>query len=123
MDRSMRAAQSLLIGIVLSSGAPIPGGEKTPLGEAIRDIDVANHWIYDDWPKAVAQAKASGKPILAVVRCVPCPPGKALDTAVMQPEPSLAELEKKFVCVRIIQTNRLDLDLFQYDFDMSWSAL
>ena len=119
----MRAAQSLLIGVLLFSGAPIRAGEKTPLGEAIRDIDVADHWIYDDWPKAVAEAKASAKPILVVVRCVPCPPGKALDTAVMQPEPSLAELEKKFVCVRIIQTNRLDLDLFQYDFDMSWSAL
>ena len=34
-----------------------------------------------------------------------------------------AELEKKFVCVRIIQGNRLDLDLFQYDYDMSWAAM
>jgi len=96
---------------------------KSPLGEAVRDIDVAEHWIYDDWSKALAEAKSTGKPLLVVIRCVPCPPGKTLDLAVMQPTPALAEVEKQFVCVRLIQTNRLDLDLFQYDFDMSWSAL
>jgi membrane-associated protease RseP (regulator of RpoE activity) len=96
---------------------------KTPLGESLKDIDVADHWIYDDWPTAVAQAKETGKPLLVVLRCVPCPPGKSLDVAVMQPDESLTELEKKFVCVRIIQANRLDLDLFQYDYDMSWAAM
>jgi serine protease Do len=96
---------------------------KSPLGEALNDIDVADHWIYDNWPRAVAEAKATGKPLLVVLRCVPCPPGKTLDLAVMQPEKSLAEVEKKFVCVRIIQANRLDLDLFQYDYDMSWAAM
>jgi hypothetical protein len=96
---------------------------KTPLGEALKDIDVAYHWIYDDWPLGLAQAKQSGKPLLVVLRCVPCPPGKTLDVAVMQPDESLDELEKKFVCIRIIQANRLDLDLFQYDYDMSWAAM
>jgi len=119
----MRTALRSLIGILLSLSSIGLAGEKTPLGEAVRDINVADHWIYDDWERALAEAKASGKPILAVVRCVPCPPGKALDTAVMQPDQSLAELEKKFVCVRLIEANRLDLDLFQYDFDMSWSAM
>jgi serine protease Do len=84
---------------------------------------VADHWIYDDWPKAVAESKATGKPLLVVIRCVPCPPGKTLDVAVMQPDPSLAEIEKKFVCVRLIQTNPLDLGIFQYDYDMSWAAM
>lgn len=119
----MRAALSLLMGVVVLFGASAAAGEKSPLGESLKDIDVAEHWIYDDWPKAVAEAKTTGKPILAVIRCVPCPPGKALDTSVMQPDKPLAELEKKFVCVRIIQTNRFDLNLFQYDFDMSWAAL
>jgi len=100
-----------------------PARAKSPLGEAVRDIDPASHWIYDDWSQAVAEAKQTGKPILVVVRCVPCPPGKTLDMAVMQPDKSLEELEKKFVCVRLIQTNSLDLSLFQYDFDMSWSAM
>ena len=109
-----------LIAITTGLRADAP---KTALGEALKDIEVADHWIYDDWPKAVAEAKSSGKPLLVVLRCVPCPPGKTLDVAAMQPDKELAELEKKFVCVRIIQTNRLDLDLFQYDFDMSWAAM
>jgi len=98
-------------------------GERTPLGESIKDIEVADHWIYDDWPAAQAEAKKTGKPIMAVLRCVPCPPGKGLDLKVMQPDDTLAEIEKQFVCVRIIQTNSLDLKLFQYDYDMSWAAM
>jgi hypothetical protein len=107
----------------ITSGPAHADAPKTPLGEALKDIDVADHWIYDDWPKAVAEAKRSGKPLLVVLRCVPCPPGKTLDSAVMQPDKELAELQKKFVCVRIIQTNGLDLSLFQYDYDMSWAAM
>jgi serine protease Do len=98
-------------------------GDRTPLGESLKDIEVAGHWIYDDWPAAQAEAKKTGKPILAVLRCVPCPPGKDLDLNVMQPDDELGEIEKQFVCVRIIQTNSLDLKLFQYDYDMSWAAM
>jgi hypothetical protein len=93
------------------------------LRESLKDIPVADHWIYDDLPAAIAQAKESGKPLLVVLRCVPCPPGRALDEQVMQPAGDLAELEKQFVCVRVIQTNGLDLDLFQYDYDMSWACM
>ena len=93
------------------------------LRESLKDIPVADHWIYDDLPAAIAQAKESGKPLLVVLRCVPCPPGRTLDEQVMQPAGDLAELEKQFVCVRVIQTNGLDLDLFQYDYDMSWACM
>jgi len=93
------------------------------LGETLKDIKTAEHWIYDDLPRATAEAKQSGKPLLVVLRCVPCPPGKTLDEAVAMPSSELAEIEKQFVCVRVIKTNGLDLDLFQYDFDMSWSAM
>lgn len=118
----MRRVSSWLVAFVVLCWCS-QAAAKSPLGEALKDIDVADHWIYDDWPRAVAEARQSGRPLLVVLRCVPCPPGKALDVALMQPEPALAELEKKFVCVRIIQANRLDLDLFQYDFDMSWAAM
>jgi hypothetical protein len=93
------------------------------LRETLKDIEVAPHWIYDDLPKALEEAKRTGKPLLVVLRCVPCPPGRTLDEQVMQPDESLAELEKKFVCVRVIQTNGLELATFQYDYDMSWAAL
>jgi serine protease Do len=94
-----------------------------PLRETLKDIEVAPHWIYDDLQAAIDQAKSTGKPLLVVLRCVPCPPGRTLDEQVMRPEGELADLEKKFVCVRVIQTNGLDLATFQYDYDMSWAAM
>ena len=101
----------------------VPIAHAQTLGESLKDIEVAAHWIYDDLPKAVAQAKETGKPLLVVLRCVPCPPGRTLDMQVMQPDDELARLEKQFVCVRVIQTNGLDLSVFQYDYDMSWAAM
>jgi hypothetical protein len=97
--------------------------EPSPLGESLKDIQVASHWIYDDLPRALAEAKSSGKPLLVVLRCVPCPPGRTLDTKIMQPDSELEDIEKQFVCLRIIQANSLDLHQFQYDYDMSWSAM
>jgi len=44
---------------------------QTALQKALNDDQVAAHWIYDDYNKAVAQAQATGKPILALLRCVP----------------------------------------------------
>lgn len=44
------------------------GDEK--LQEALAD-EVAEHWLYDDWKAAVAQAEQAKKPIFAVFRCVP----------------------------------------------------
>jgi serine protease Do len=118
----MRASLSLMF-LLLVSLTDVSFAQKTPLGESIKDIDVAPHWIYDDWSKAQAEAKSTGKPLLVVIRCVPCPPGRTLDGQVMMPEGDLERLEKEFVCVRLIQTNGLDLKTFQYDYDMSWSAM
>jgi hypothetical protein len=89
----------------------------------LKDVEIAPHWIYDDLPAAISQAKSTGKPLLVVLRCVPCPPGRALDTQVMKPDPELEALEKNFVCVRVIQTKGLDLRIFQFDYDMSWAAM
>ena len=54
------------LGILAAAGL----GAQEMLKTALHD-DAAPHWIYDDFPRAVEQAKATGKPILAVVRCVP----------------------------------------------------
>jgi hypothetical protein len=95
---------------------------QSPLQKELKDLDIAPHWIYDDLPKAMAQAKASGKPILVVLRCVPCPPGRTLDRQLMQPDSEIEKLEKNFVCVRIVQAKGLDIKLFQFDNDQSWCA-
>jgi hypothetical protein len=99
------------------------GATASKLRAELKDISIADHWIYDDLPKAVAEAKETGKPLLVVLRCVPCPPGRSLDEKVMRPDAELEKLEKQFVCVRVVQTNSLDLKVFQYDYDMSWAAM
>lgn len=96
---------------------------QTELQKSLQDIKIAPHWIYDDLPKAFDEAKTTGKPILVVLRCVPCPPGRTLDLKLMQPDKQIEDLETKFVCVRVVQTNGLDLNLFQYDYDQSWAAM
>jgi serine protease Do len=113
----------LLPVLFILTAITLAAADRSPLGESLKDIDIADHWIYDDFPAAVAQAKATGKPLLVVLRCVPCPPGRSLDEQVMRPDAALEKIEKQFVCVRLIQTNNIDLNLFQYDYDMSWSAM
>jgi hypothetical protein len=57
------AAAGLLAGAALQA--------QVPLQKALFDDEVAAHWIYDDWDRAAGEARASGKPILALLRCVP----------------------------------------------------
>ena len=79
-------------------------------------------WIYNDFQRGLTQAKWSGKPLLVVLRCVPCHSCAGIDASVLN-EPDLAPLLDKFVCVRIINANSLDLALFQFDYDLSFSTL
>ena len=79
-------------------------------------------WAYNDLPKAFAEAKRTGKPLLVVLRCVPCLSCAGIDSSVLT-EPELAPLLDQFVCARVINANALDLSLFQFDYDLSFSAL
>ncbi|MEZ6142985.1 MAG: Trx7/PDZ domain-containing (seleno)protein [Zavarzinella sp.] len=79
-------------------------------------------WLYSDFPKAIEQAKESGKPIMVVLRCIPCEECVKLDDELLEQDAELQALLKKFVCVRIISTNSLDLNVFQYDTDQSFAV-
>jgi hypothetical protein len=79
-------------------------------------------WIYNDWRKGFEKAKWEGKPLLVVLRCVPCLACAGIDASVLN-EPNLQPLLDKFVCVRVINANALDLSLFQVDFDLSFSTI
>ncbi|HEU4338621.1 MAG TPA: hypothetical protein VFS19_01015 [Planctomycetota bacterium] len=43
---------------------------KQDLRKKLKD-DVHASWIYDDLPAALAEGAKTGKPVLAVFRCVP----------------------------------------------------
>jgi hypothetical protein len=79
-------------------------------------------WIYNDVERGFAEAKKAGKPLLVVLRCVPCLACVGLDAEVLT-EPSLAPLLDQFVCVRLINANAIDLARFQFDYDLSFSTL
>jgi len=79
-------------------------------------------WIYNDLPRAIEQARRENKPILAVLRCIPCEECVKLDDELVASDPHLRPLLEKFVRVRIVSTNGLDLGLFQFDTDQSFAA-
>src|SRR5438309_4686001 len=104
------------------------------IGDAVKDREGAvredraamekdARWIYNDYQKGFAEARRTGKPLLVVLRCVPCLACVGIDVAVLLQETDLAPLLDRFVCVRIINANALDLSLFQFDYDLSFSAL
>src|SRR5436190_5886845 len=94
---------------------------------AVRDDRAAlerdKRWIYNDYERGFAEAKRTGKPLLVVLRCVPCLACAGIDSAVLLQETDLASLLDKFICVRVINANALDLSLFQFDYDLSFSTV
>ncbi|MCS6852795.1 MAG: PDZ domain-containing protein [Gemmataceae bacterium] len=79
-------------------------------------------WIYNDLGRGFAEAKKTGKPMLIVLRCVPCVDCVKLDDDLINSNPKVRPLMEKFVCVRLVSTNGLDLGLFQFDYDQSFAA-
>lgn len=80
-------------------------------------------WIYNDFDKGFEEAKRTGKPLLVVLRCVPCLACAGIDARVLLEDTELTPILDKFVCVRVINANALDLSKFQLDFDLSFTTM
>ena len=93
---------------------------------AVRDdrskMENNTRWIYNDWQRGFAEASQTGKPLMIVLRCVPCLACMGIDASVLS-DPDLTPLLDQFVKVRVINANALDLSLFQFDYDLSFSTL
>jgi hypothetical protein len=117
---------TLALLFALSLGGVAWGQEKLTREQKVRGdkakVEAAGFWIYNDLPKAVAEAKQSGKPIVVVLRCIPCEQCVKLDDDLVDQDERLQSLLEKFVRVRIISTNGLDLSLFQFDTDQSFAV-
>ena len=85
-------------------------------------VQSTGYWIYNDLQQGFAQAEATKKPILVVLRCIPCEECVKLDEDLMEKDQLLKPLMDQFVRVRLISTNGLDLSLFQYDYDQSFAV-
>lgn len=86
-------------------------------------MEADKRWGYNDVESGFKQAKLTGKPVLIVMRCVPCLACMGLDSAVLMESDALSALLDQFVCVRVINANDLDLSKLQFDFDLSFSTL
>ncbi|MCA9055509.1 MAG: thioredoxin family protein, partial [Planctomycetaceae bacterium] len=113
-----------LICLLLLSGAL--QAQKIPREQKVRDdkarVEAEGFWIYNDLDRGYAQARSSRKPLLVVLRCLPCEECVKLDDDLIDQDPVVRPLLEKFVCVRIVGTNGLDLSTFQYDTDQSFAV-
>lgn len=87
-----------------------------------KKVEAEGYWIYGDLPKAFAEARQTGKPIVAVLRCLPCEECVKLDDELIDADERVKSLLEKFVRVRLVSTNGLDLSLFQFDTDQSFAV-
>ena len=84
-------------------------------------VEAEGFWIYNDLDKACETARREGKPILVSMRCLPCEECVKLDDELIDNDRVIRPLLEKFVRVRIVGTNGLDLKTFQYDTDQSFA--
>ncbi|HXD88169.1 MAG TPA: Trx7/PDZ domain-containing (seleno)protein [Urbifossiella sp.] len=117
-----RIAFTLTLALLLTAGAVA----QTPREKKVRDdkvkVEADGYWIYNNLPKAFEDARKTGKPLVVILRCIPCEECVKLDDNLVDKDPVLRPLLDKFVRVRVVSTNGLDLSLFQYDYDQSFAA-
>lgn len=112
--------------ILVTAATSVAAQEKKTRDQKVREdrekVTSEGFWIYNDLPRAFEVAKKNDKPLLVVLRCIPCEECVKLDDELVDRDPTLRPLLEKFVCVRIVSTNGLDLSLFQYDTDQSFAV-
>jgi S1-C subfamily serine protease len=123
----MRFWTLMLLVFGLIGSGDVNGQQPKTRDQLVRDdlqtILRDGYWIYNDFAKARAEAEQTGKPLLVVIRCIPCEACAQLDSEIMERDPSVRKLMGQYVCLRIVHANGLDLELFQYDYDQSFAAM
>jgi hypothetical protein len=111
----------LLTFAALTHAETVKDREGAVRGEKAK-MENDTRWNWNDIDSGFRLAKTTGKPLLVVLRCGPCLSCAGIDASVLQ-EPELVPLLDQFVCVRVINANALDLAKFQFDYDLSFSAI
>ena len=115
---------AFIILLTLLTHAPLHAAQ--PLLDRLKDEHARGQkqWIYNDYQKAVAQAKATGKPIFVTFRCVPCEACASFDAEVAKDNQRIKELAgKHFISLRQVEMKGVDLSQFQFDYDLNWAAM
>jgi hypothetical protein len=111
-----------IVGLLFLSSPLLAQDRDTRVRNDRKTFEASQDWIYNDLGQGVRAAKASGKPLLVVFRCIPCEACQEFDDDVARRDPIIRDLLDRFVCVRIVQANTIDLNHFRHDFDQSFAA-
>ena len=65
----IRATILFVLGTIFASTLGLHA--QSDLQRNLKDTNVGKHWIYNDLKEGNARARATGKPLLVVFRCVP----------------------------------------------------
>ncbi|MCY2976914.1 MAG: Trx7/PDZ domain-containing (seleno)protein [Planctomycetota bacterium] len=95
--------------------------EEKVLGDK-KKFESMGLWFYNDLDGAFEAAKESNKPVLVVLRCIPCEECVKLDDDLLETDIKLQQLLKSFIRVRVVGTNGLDLSMFEFDTDQSFAV-
>jgi hypothetical protein len=95
---------------------------ETKVRDDREQLKASEVWIYNDLAEGFSEAKRTGKPLLVTLRCIPCEACSRFDKKLLDRQNEVRDLLDKFVCVRVVQGNGLDLSLFQFDYDQSFHA-
>ncbi len=109
--------------VVLAVLPAVAQDRETKVRDDRRRLEADESWVYNDLERAIETARSENKPLLVAVRCIPCEACAEFDDQVVRRDPEIRSLMDQFVCVRIVQTNGMDLEQFQFDYDLSFSVL
>jgi len=118
----MRSLYRLLLVATMTAGLTAAQTRDEIVRSDREKVEAEGFWMYNDIPGAFEEARKTGKPIVVVLRCLPCHECVKLDDELVDTHPVIRPLLEQFVCVRQVATNGLDLNLFQYDTDQSFAV-
>jgi serine protease Do len=111
-----------MLGLILLTTTASAQDRDAKVRNDRKTFQASQDWIYNDLVEGVRAAKASDRPLLVVFRCIPCEACQEFDDDVARRDPIIRDLLDKYVCVRIVQANTIDLAHFRHDFDQSFAA-
>lgn len=119
----MRKSCFLVLGLVFVAAARLPAQDRdTKVRNDRKTFAESTAWIYNDLNAGIRAAKAANKPLFVVLRCIPCEACQEFDDDVARRDPIIRDMLDRYVCVRIVQANTLDLAHFQGDYDQSFAV-
>src|SRR5690349_19873219 len=100
--RLSSAGLSSLVWLLIAASAwAVPPNEREAKvrGDKAK-LENDTNWIYNDWDKAVAEAKKANKPLMVILRCIPCEACSEFDDQLIRRVDEVRDLMDQFVCVR-----------------------